>query len=133
MQATSCMAGWSVSGSPVAGLCNLESQERQLQVSAKESEKAAAIAIVATAPGELGCRAHARSNEPVSWRATKSIPRSNWMTPCVRDAADAAVKTAQAEVNAAQAAIKAARAQLVSARSNVAAAEARIRANRGGH
>lgn len=96
------------------------------QVSAKESEKAAAIATVAQRQANWNA-AHSRLAR------TEKLTRERVDTPQQLDddraadnAADAAVKTAQAQVNTAQAAIEAARAQLVSYRANVAAADATI-------
>lgn len=98
----------------------------EAQVSAKESEKAAAIATVAQRQANWDA-AHRR------FERTEKLAREKVDTPqqldddrATQNAADAAVKTAQAQVEAAQAAIEAARAQLVSARSNVTAAEATI-------
>ena len=98
----------------------------EAQVSAKESEKAAAIATVAQRQANWDA-AHKRLER------TEKLTRERVDTPQQLDddrasenAADAAVKTSQAQVQAAQAAIEAARAQLVSARSNVTAAEATI-------
>lgn len=98
----------------------------EAQVSAKESEKAAAISTVAQRQANWDA-AHRRLER------TEKLARDKVDTPQQLDddraavnANDAAVKTAQAQVEAAQAAIEAARAQLVSARSNVAAAEATI-------
>ena len=98
----------------------------EAQVSAKTSEKAAAIATVAQRQANWDA-AHSRVAR------TEKLARERVDTPQQLDddraadnAADAAVKTAQAQVDAAQAAIEAARAQVISARSNVAAAEATI-------
>lgn len=98
----------------------------EAQVSAKESEKAAAIATVAQRQANWDA-AHRRLER------TEKLAREKVDTPQQLDddraadnASNAAVKTAEAQVDAAQAAIEAARAQLVSARSNVAAAEATI-------
>jgi HlyD family secretion protein len=98
----------------------------EAQVTAKESEKAAAIATVA--------------QRDANWDAakrrlvrTEQLTRERVETPQQLDddrasehAADAAVKAAQAQVAAAQAAIEAARAQLVRAKSAVTSAEATI-------
>jgi HlyD family secretion protein len=98
----------------------------EAQVSAKQSEKAAAIATVAQRQANWDA-AHKRLER------TEKLTREKVDTPQQLDddrasenAADAAVKSAQAQVEAAQAAIEAARAQLVSARSNVTAAGATI-------
>lgn len=98
----------------------------EAQVSAKESEKAAAIAMVAQRQANWDA-AHRRLAR------TQKLEREKVDTPqqldddrAAENAADAAIKTAQAQVDVAQSAIEAARAQLVSARSNVAAAEATI-------
>jgi HlyD family secretion protein len=98
----------------------------EAQVTAKESEKAAAIATVA--------------QRDANWDAakrrlvrTEQLTRERVDTPQQLDddrasehAADAAIKAAQAQVAAAQAAIEAARAQLVRAKSAVTSAEATI-------
>jgi HlyD family secretion protein len=98
----------------------------EAQVTAKESEKAAAIATVA--------------QRDANWDAakrrlvrTEQLARQRVDTPQQLDddrasehAADAAVKAAQAQVAAAQAAIEAARAQLVRAKSAVTSADATI-------
>lgn len=98
----------------------------EAQVTAKESEKAAAIATVA--------------QRDANWDAakrrlvrTEQLNRERVETPQQLDddrasehAADAAVKAAQAQVAAAQAAIEAARAQWVRAKSAVTSAEATI-------
>ena len=98
----------------------------EAQVTAKESEKAAAVATVA--------------QRDANWDAakrrlvrTEQLSREKVETPQQLDddrasehAADAAVKAAQAQVAAAQAAIEAARAQLVRAKSAVTSAEASI-------
>ena len=98
----------------------------EAQVTAKESEKAAAIATVA--------------QREANWDAakrrlvrTEQLSREKVETPQQLDddrasehAADAAVKAAQAQVAAAQAAIEAARAESVKAKSAVTSAEASI-------
>ena len=98
----------------------------EAQVTAKESQKAAAIATVAV--------------KDANWDAakrrlvrTEQLTRERVDTPQQLDddrasehAADSAVKAAQADVAAAQAAIEAARAELVKAKSAVTSAEATI-------
>jgi HlyD family secretion protein len=98
----------------------------EAQVTAKESQKAAAIATVAQRQANFD-GAHSRlvrteqlTREKVTAAQTLDDDRA------ADHAADAAVKAAQADVDSAQAAIEAARAQLVRAKSAVTSAEATI-------
>lgn len=98
----------------------------EAQVIARESDKAAAIATVAQREANWDA-AHRRLVR------TEQLTRERVDTPQQLDddraadnAADAAVKAAQAQVAAAQAAIEATRAQLVRAKSGVTSAEATI-------
>jgi HlyD family secretion protein len=98
----------------------------EAQVAARESQKAAAVAVVA--------------QRDASWDAakrrlvrTESLAHQRVDTPQQLDddrasehSADAGVKAGQADVQAADAAIEAARAQLISAKSDVAARAATI-------
>jgi HlyD family secretion protein len=96
------------------------------QVTAKQSQKAAAIATVGQRQANFD-GAHSRlvrteqlTREKVTAAQTLDDDRAS------EHAADAAVKAAQADVDAAQAAIEAAQAQLVKAKSAVTSAEATI-------
>jgi HlyD family secretion protein len=98
----------------------------EAQVTAKESEKAAAIATVAQrdANWDAAKRRLIRTEQLTRERA--DTPQQLDDDRASEHAADAAVRAAQAQVAAAQAAIEAARAQLVRAKSAVTSAEATI-------
>jgi HlyD family secretion protein len=98
----------------------------EAQVTAKESEKAAAIATVAQrdANWDAAKRRLVRTEKLTGERV--ETPQQLDDDRASEHAADAAVKAAQAQVAAAQAAIEAARAQLVRAKSGVTSAEATI-------
>jgi HlyD family secretion protein len=98
----------------------------EAQVTAKESEKAAAIATVAQrdANWDAAKRRLVRTEQLTHERV--ETPQQLDDDRASEHAADAAVKAAQAQVAAAQAAIEAARAQLVRAKSGVTSAEATI-------
>jgi HlyD family secretion protein len=96
------------------------------QLTAKQSEKAAAIATVAQreANWDAAKRRLVRTEQLTSQRV--DTPQQLDDDRAAEHGADAAVKAAQAQVEAAQAAIEAAQAQLVRAKSAVTATEATI-------
>jgi HlyD family secretion protein len=98
----------------------------EAQVTAKESEKAAAIATVAQtdANWDAAKRRLVRTEQLTRQRVDTAQQLDD--DRASEHAADAAVKAAQAHVAAAQAAIEATRAQLVRAKSAVTSAEAII-------
>jgi HlyD family secretion protein len=98
----------------------------EAQVTAKESEKAAAIATVAQrdANWDAAKRRLVRTEQLTSQKV--DTPQQLDDDRASEHAADAAVKAAQAQVAAAQAAIEAARAQFVRAKSAVTSAQATI-------
>ncbi len=98
----------------------------EAQVTAKESEKAAAIATVAQRDANWDAAKRRLVRTEQLTRERVDTPQQLDDDRATEHAADAAVKTAQAQVDTAQAAIEAARAQLVSAKANIAAAEATI-------
>jgi HlyD family secretion protein len=98
----------------------------EAQVTAKESEKAAAVATVAQRDANWdGAKRRLVRTEQLS-REKVETPQQLDDDRASEHAADAAVKAAQAQVAAAQASIEAARAQLVKAKSGVTSAEASI-------
>ena len=96
----------------------------EAQVTAKDSQKAAAIATVGVKEANLdgAHRRLVRTEELTKQKVTP--PQTLDDDRASEHAADAAVKAAQADVAAAQAAIEAARAELVKAKSAVISAEA---------
>jgi HlyD family secretion protein len=98
----------------------------EAQVTAKESEKAAAIATVGVKEANLdGAHSRLVRTEQLTKEKVTALQQLD-DDRASEHAADAAVKAAQADVAAAQAAIEAARAQLVRAKSAVTSAEASI-------
>lgn len=98
----------------------------EAQVAAKESGKAAAVAVVAQRDANWdGAKRRLVRTEALAHQKVDT-PQQLDDDRASEHSADAAVKAAQADVQAAEAAIEAARAQLISAKSNVAAAEATI-------
>jgi HlyD family secretion protein len=98
----------------------------EAQVTAKESEKAAAIATVAQRDANWDAAKRRLVRTEQLTRERVEPPQQLDDDRASEHAADAAVKAAQAQVAAAQAAIEAARAQLVRAKSAVTSAEATI-------